>query len=399
MEVTSVSTTETPTPRTTSGGEGPPQARPPGLSIGALAVGIIMIGVFVGIVALIILSFLDAIPTITWPSFMVASDTTIEKFGLMFLAVGMFVAVMAALLFMVDSKKRVPNWTVAIAFVGPALAALLLGLLWPMVSNLIQSFYGRSPWYDQERGEFVGFDNYVTIFTTDQFQIVLRNTILWVVLVPLVSVALGLIYAVLIDRTRGEAMSKGLIFLPMAISLVGASIIWRFVYEFRSAARPQIGLANQILVWLGFDPYQFLLTAPWNTLFLIVVMIWIQTGFAMTVLSAAIKAIPDDIIEAARLDGVTGLGMFRYVTVPSIRPALLVVWVTITMTTLKVFDIVRTMTGGNFDTSVVANEFYTQSFRQFDFGLGAALAVVLFVLVFPIVTYQVGQLRLSDETR
>ena len=377
---------------------GATSSRPP-VSVAALIVGIGMILVFVGIIALIIASFFDAIPTISWPDFLVTSNTNTQKFGLMFLAIGMFVAVMAAVLFMVDSKKRVPNWTVAIAFVGPAIAALLLGLLWPMISNFIQSFYGRSPWYDDERGEFVGFDNYVEIFTTEQFQVVLRNTILWVLLVPIVSVALGLIYAVLIDRTRGEALSKGLIFLPMAISLVGASIIWRFVYEFRSAARPQIGLANQMLVWLGFDPYQFLLNAPWNTLFLIVVLIWIQTGFAMTVLSAAIKAIPDDIIEAAKLDGVTGFGMFRYVTVPSIRPALLVVWVTITMTTLKVFDIVRTMTGGNFQTSVVANEFYTQSFRQFNFGLGAALAVVLFVLVIPIIIYQVRQLRLSEEIR
>ena len=358
-----------------------------------------MILVFVGIVALIALSFFDAIPEITWPSFLVQSETAVEKFGLMFLAIGMFVAVMAIILFLVDSKKRVPNWTVAIAFVGPAIAALLLGLLWPMISNLIQSFYGGAPWYDRERSEFLGFDNYTTIFTTESFQIVLRNTLIWVALVPLISVALGLIYAVLIDRTRGEALSKGLIFLPMAISLVGASIIWKFMYEFRDVSRPQIGLLNQILVWLGLDPYQFLLTAPWNTLFLLVVLIWIQTGFAMTVLSAAIKAIPDDIIEAARLDGVTGVGMFRYVTVPSIRPALLVVWVTITMTTLKVFDIVRTMTGGNFQTSVVANEFYTQSFRQFNFGLGAALAVILFLLVIPIIIYQVRQLRLSEEIR
>jgi alpha-glucoside transport system permease protein len=397
--VTWVSSTQTPDKTESQPGGAAPVAKAPGLSAGALGVGIFMILVFVGIVALIVLSFFDAIPQITWPSFLVDSDTTVEKFGLMFLAVGMFVAVMAILLFLVDSRKRVPNWTVAIAFVGPAIAALLLGLLWPMISNLIQSFYGNSAWYDRERAEFVGFDNYVEIFTTEAFQVVLRNTIIWVLLVPLVSVALGLIYAVLIDRTRGEAVSKGLIFLPMAISLVGASIIWKFMYEFRSEARPQIGLLNQILVWLGLDPYQFLLTAPWNTIFLLVVLIWIQTGFAMTVLSAAIKAIPDDIIEAARLDGVTGLGMFRYVTVPSIRPALLVVWVTITMTTLKVFDIVRTMTGGNFQTSVVANEFYTQSFRQFNFGLGAALAVILFILVIPIIIYQVRQLRLSEEIR
>ena len=376
-----------------------PRERTTPVSYPALAVGIFMILVFVGVLGIIAASFFGAVPEITWPSFLVDTETTVEKLGLMVFVVLLFVGVMALLLLMVDSRKRVPNWTVAIAFVGPALAALLLGLIWPGISTIIQSFYGRSPWSDSERAEFVGFDNFTTLFTTTEFQVVLRNTLIWVVLVPLVAVGLGLIYAVLIDRTRGEAVSKGLIFLPMAISLVGASIIWRFIYEYRAPARPQIGLANQILVWLGLEPYQFLLTIPWNTIFLIVVMIWIQTGFAMTILSAAIKAIPDDIIEAARLDGVSGLRMFRYVTIPSIRPALLVVWVTITMTTLKVFDIVRTMTGGNFQTSVVANEFYTQSFRQFNFGLGAALAVLLFVIVIPVVVYQVRQLRLSEDIR
>src|SRR5262245_47060255 len=162
----------------------------------------------------------------------------------------------------------------------------------------------------------------------------------------------------------------------MAISFVGASIIWKFVYEYRpdQAGVNQIGLLNQILVWLGIPPQQWLIETPWNTFFLIVVMIWIQAGFAMTVLSAAIKAIPDDIIEAARIYVVCGFGLFRYVTLPSIRPAMVVVLTTIAIGTLKVFDIVRTMTGGQFDTSVVANEFYTQSFRANNQGLGAALA-------------------------
>ena len=221
------------------------------------------------------------------------------------------------------------------------------------------------------------------------------------VLVPLVATFIGLVYAVLVDRTRFETMAKTLIFLPMAISLVGASIIWQFVYEYRpdQGDIQQTGLANQILVWLGLEPYQFLLNQPWNTLFLIAVMIWIQAGFAMTVLSAAIKAIPDDIIEAARLDGLSGMGMFRHITVPSIRPALVVVLTTIAMGTLKVFDIVRTMTGGKFSTSVVAYEFYTQSFRAQNAGLGAALAVILFVLVVPIIVYNVRQMRLAEEIR
>ena len=206
-------------------------------------------------------------------------------------------------------------------------------------------------------------ENYATLFREPEYQRVLVNTAIWVLLVPLAATMIGLIYAVLVDRTRTEAFSKALVFIPMAISMVGASIIWRFVYDYRPTQATQIGLANQILKSLGLDTYQFLLTEPWNTFFLIVVMIWIQAGFAMTVLSASIKAIPDDIIEAAKLDGVSGLQMFRHITLPSIRPGMIVVLTTIAIGTLKVFDIVRTMTGGSFKTSVVANEFYTQAFR------------------------------------
>jgi alpha-glucoside transport system permease protein len=227
---------------------------------------------------------------------------------------------------------------------------------------------------------------------------VLRNTAIWVIVTPFVATAVGLIYAVLVDKARVEAFAKALVFLPMAISFVGASIIWKFVYDYRfdSPGVNQIGLLNQVLVWLGGTPQQWLLNAPLNTIFLIIVMIWVQAGFAMTILSAAIKAIPEDIIEAARIDGVSGIGLFRYVTLPSIRPALVVVLTTIGIGTLKVFDIVRTMTGGSFDTSVVANEFYTQSFRADNQGLGAALAVLLFVLVIPIVVYNIRQMRASE---
>jgi alpha-glucoside transport system permease protein len=219
-----------------------------------------------------------------------------------------------------------------------------------------------------------------------------------VILTPFLSTLIGLVYAVLVDRSRVEAAAKAVIFLPMAISLVGASIIWKFMYEYRPDQQgiEQIGLMNQVLVWLGQEPKQFLIDSPLNTLFLIVVMVWVQAGFAMTVLSAAIKAIPEDIIEAARLDGVTPVGMFRFVTLPAIRPAVVVVLTTIGIGTLKVFDIVRTVTGGQFDTSVIANEFYSQSFRSDNQGLGAALAVLLFVLVIPIVAYNIRQIRSSE---
>jgi alpha-glucoside transport system permease protein len=273
------------------------------------------------------------------------------------------------------------------AFVLPAAVLIAVGLLYPGIRTIYESFRNEAS------TEFVGLENYQTIFTTSEQVTVLRNTAIWVILTPIVATLIGLVYAVLIDRAKIEAFAKALIFLPMAISLVGASLIWKFVYDYRATENEQIGLANQILKWIGLDTYRFLLTEPWNTLFLVVIMIWVQAGFAMTVLSASIKAIPDDIVEAARLDGVSGFRMFRYITVPSIRPSLIVVLTTISIATLKVFDIVRTATGGNFNTSVLAYEFYVQSFRSFNNGLGAALAVLLFILVVPIVVYNVRQMR------
>ncbi len=322
-------------------------------------------------------------------------DTAAGKLTLMVLAIILFVVVMGAILLVIDRPRRVPRWAVTAGFVGPAVVMVVFGLVYPAIRTVQASFQ------DAAGTEYVGLENFKIALTEPMFQQVLRNTAIWVILVPIVSTFIGVVYAVLVDRTRFEKAAKALVFLPMAISMVGASIIWRFVYEYRPAEQdiPQIGLLNQLLVWLHLPPQQFLLNEPWNTFFLIVVMIWIQTGFAMTVLSAAIKAIPDDIIEAARLDGLTGIRMFRYITVPSIRPALIVVLTTIGIGTLKVFDIVRTMTGGQFGTSVVANEFYTQAFRQYNAGMGAALAVILFILVIPIVVYNVRQLRFAEEIR
>lgn len=271
-----------------------------------------------------------------------------------------------------------------------------MGLLYPAVGTIYQSFFGSS--YQPilgggNEGNFVGLDNYRRIFTNGDLLQVLQNTALWVVLTPLVATTIGLVYAVLIDRSRFEKVAKALIFLPMAISLVGASIIWKFMYDYKGSDQDQLGVLNALLKAVGVDTYRFLLTEPWNTFFLIVIIVWVQAGFAMTILSAAIKAIPDDIVEAAKLDGVNGLKLFRYITVPSIRPSLIVVLTTISITTLKVFDIVRTATGGQFGTSVLAYEFYVQSFRSFDFGLGAALATLIFVLVTPIVVYNIRQMR------
>ena len=319
--------------------------------------------------------------------------TDTQKFVQMATAILAFVAVMGVLLLLASRfSGRRADRGVAALFLLPTAVLLGIGLLYPAARTVLESFSDRAG------SSFVGLDNYTKIFTDHDELIVLRNTILWVVITPFLATSIGLVYAILVDKARFEKLAKSLIFLPMAISFVGASIIWKFVYEYRpdEAGIKQIGLLNQLLIKVGGTPQQWLLEKPWNTLFLIVIMIWIQAGFAMTILSAAIRGIPEDIVEAARLDGVGALGMFRYVTVPSIRPALVVVLTTIGIATLKVFDIVRTVTGGQFDTSVIANEFYTQSFRADNQGLGAALAVVLFLLVIPIVAYNIRQLRASE---
>jgi alpha-glucoside transport system permease protein len=319
--------------------------------------------------------------------------TLLDKLLQLLVAVAVFAAVMGVVLLVANrARGRRTDLVSGIAFVAPAVLLLLVGLLYPAGRTAMQSVL------DANSAGFVGLDNYIQIFTQPDLVVVLRNTLLWVVITPILATAIGLVYAVLVDRTRFEALAKALIFLPMAISLVGASIIWKFVYAYRPNQQniQQIGLLNQFLVWLGFEPVNFILIEGWNNLLLIVVMIWIQAGFAMTILSASIKAIPSDIIEAARLDGVGGLRLFFYITLPSIRPAVVVVVTAISIAVLKVFDIVRTMTGGQFGTSVVANEFYLQTFRLSQLGVGSALAMILFVLVVPIVIYNVRQMRKVD---
>ncbi|MEV4842808.1 sugar ABC transporter permease [Micromonospora matsumotoense] len=279
----------------------------------------------------------------------------------------------------------------ALFFLLPTLLLLTIGLVVPAIRTVLLSFM------DSGGDDWVGLRNYGWMFSEDSIVRVLLNTLIWVLLVPLVATTFGLLYAVMVDKARFESIAKSLIFLPMAISFVGASIIWKFVYAYRSEDQDQIGLLNQIVVTLGGEPRQWLLDSPLNTFLLIVIMVWIQAGFAMVVLAAAIKAIPGDIVEAARLDGVTPWQMFWQITMPSIRPALIVVVVTLSIATLKVFDIVRTATNGNYDTSVIANEMYNQAFRYGESGQGSALAVFLFILVIPIVIYQIRNLRQQRE--
>ncbi|WP_159499219.1 carbohydrate ABC transporter permease [Microbacterium sp. 18062] len=303
-------------------------------------------------------------------------------------------AVFGAGLFLLDFRARSGTGYLVqlLAFLAPAMLLLLVGLILPSIQTFIGAFQNAAG------NAFVGFDNFAWIFTQPDGVRTVVNTIVWVLLAPTFSTAIGLAYAVFIDKTRGEKVYKVLVFMPMAISFVGASIIWRFVYEYRSAEYEQIGLLNQIIVWLGGTPQQWLLGEPWNTLFLIVVLIWVQTGFAMVVLSAAIKGVPIEQLEAAELDGTNAWQRFWSVTVPSIRPSIIVVLTTISIASLKVFDIVRTMTAGSYGTSVIANEMYTQ-FTKFEAGRSAAFAVVLFILVLPIVVYNARQIAKQREIR
>lgn len=300
------------------------------------------------------------------------------------------------LIFFIGSraKGRLQSPVAIVVFLGPAILLLAYGLIVPAFRTTVGSFQ------DAGGNDWVGLSNYVWIFTAEGNSTFLINTVLWLIIAPVMSTALGLTLALLLDRMRRESISKSLIFMPMAISFVGAGIIWGLIYEYRDPSKPQVGLLSQVVMWLGVeDPPNWLLWQPFNNFLLMIIMIWIQVGFAMVVLSAAIKAIPSDVVEAAELDGASGFRLFSKVTIPMIRGTLIVVLTTIMIAVLKIFDIVRTMTNGNFGTQVVANEMYAQAFVSFDVGRGSALAVVLFVAVIPLIVYNVVQLRKEKAIR
>jgi len=307
---------------------------------------------------------------------------------------------------------RVSQPLALLVFLGPALVLLFVGLIYPALRTTYLSFF------NSDSTEWRGLANYAWVFTDPDQRQVLINTAIWIIVAPLAATGIGLLLALLIDRMKRESVAKSLIFMPMAISFVGASIIWGLVYQYRTSClvdlaagavcpedqlNPQVGLLPQILMWLGMDdPPNLLLvdTLRLNTFLLIVVMIWIQVGFAMVVLSAAIKGIPADVIEAASIDGASGFKLFRQVTIPMIRGTLIVVLTTIAIATLKVFDIVRTLgAGGRANTDVLANSMYDKAFTQDQAGRGAALAVVLFLAVTPLIIYNIRQLREERATR
>jgi alpha-glucoside transport system permease protein len=222
---------------------------------------------------------------------------------------------------------------------------------------------------------------------------------MWIVFGSTLSVVFGLLVAVLADRSKFERTSKSLIFLPMAISFVGAGIIWNFMYEIRPGGAPQIGVLNAITVALGGSPHpwdKWIDIAPWNNLFLILIVIWLQTGFAMVLFSAALKSVPEEILEAARVDGATEIQSFFRIMIPYILGTIITVWTTIIIFTLKIFDVVWVMTGGQFGTHVIATQFYRQSFTARNSGVGSAIAIILLLAVIPVMIYNLRQFRESE---
>lgn len=277
-------------------------------------------------------------------------------------------------------------------FMAPATIMLTLGLIYPAIATIFKSFF------DKTGENFVGLENYFWVFTNSTGTASIVNTLLWAILAPTISVAIGLAYAVFIDRARGEKILKVLVFMPVAISFVGAGIIWKFMYDARQG--DQIGLLNAVVTAFGGDPIQWLAIKPViNTLMLLVVFIWTQTGFAMVILSAAIKAVPVEQMEAAQLDGTNAWERFRNVTVPGIRSSLIVVLTTITIASLKVYDIVAVMTGGRDDTTVLGFEMVNQQQRFQSYGHSSALAVVLFLFVLPLIVYNARSLAKQREIR
>lgn len=279
-------------------------------------------------------------------------------------------------------------------YLAPALLLLGVFLVYPSVETIRLSFYGP-------RSEtFVGVQNYARAFTSRPMVIAFRNNLLWLGVFTLFTVGMGLVLAVVLDRVRYEAVVKSIIFLPMAISYVAAGVIWRFVYAFRPAVAPQIGLLNAIVVGLGGQPIGWLIQRPWiNNLALIVVGVWVWTGFCMVILSAAYKGIPKEMQEAARIDGANEWQVFRHVTIPFLKSTLAVVTTTMIVFVLKVFDIVYMMTNGAYDTDVIANRMYNEMFQFNNYGMASAIAVILFLAIIPFLVLNVRRFRVQEAVR
>jgi alpha-glucoside transport system permease protein len=270
-------------------------------------------------------------------------------------------------------------------FVGPALAILAWYLVLPTLRSLYLSFFGPAS------NKFVGLANYAYVFTDRVMLSAFRNNLLWLVLGTGLSVLFGLIIALMAERSHLERFSKALIFLPMAISFIGAGVIWKYVYAYQPPGAAQIGILNALVTALGGQPVGWLTARPWNTLFLIVILVWMQTGFAMIVLSAALRGVPGSLKEAARIDGAGEFRVILSIVIPYVRGTIVTVSTTILIITLKIWDIVYSMTNGLYGTEVLASQQYKQMFKFLNYGRGSAIAIILLIAVIPVMWYNLKQ--------
>ena len=278
-------------------------------------------------------------------------------------------------------------------FIFPALLFLVVYLVYPVIETV------RLSLFDKYAQGFVGLDNYVWAFTDPGFWQAALNNLGWLVIVPLASTALGLIIATLADRLWWGNIAKSLVFMPMAISFVGASVIWKFVYAYRGPGPNQIGVLNAIVTAMGFQAQPWITIPYLNSFLLMIILIWVQTGFAMVILSAALRGVPEETLEAARIDGASGFRIFFDIMIPQIWSTIIVVWTTITITVLKVFDIVYAMTNGEFQTQVLANYMYRWMFINGDFGKGSTIAVIIMLVVTPIMVWNIRRANAEQGTR
>ena len=286
-------------------------------------------------------------------------------------------------------------------FLAPVLLLIVVFLIIPVLLTIYQSFLKQDQF---GLTSFGGLDNYVALFSSAGFLNTLFNNLLWIIFVPALTVIIGLAVATLADRLgpKREKTFKSMIFLPMSISFIAAATIWAFVYAYNAPGQPQVGLLNA--VWTGIsgaDP------VPWlqntflhaNSFLIMAVVIWLNAGYAMVLLSAAIKAVPEETIEAARIDGANERQAFFRVIVPQIRTTIVAVFITVLITVMKIFDIVFAMTSGQFGTNVLGTEFYNQLFSFNNPGKAAAVVVILLIAVIPVVIYQIRSYRQQEALR
>jgi alpha-glucoside transport system permease protein len=301
---------------------------------------------------------------------------------------GYLVLVERALALLPDRRRGgVRPWL----WLAPALALAVIFLVYPALETI------RLSLYDATSTKFVGLANFAYVFTDGGMLGALRNNLLWIVFFTTITVTFGLLVAVLTDRVPYESVAKAIVFLPMAVSFVAAGVIWKFMYDYRPPGLPQTGAINALVTSVGAEPHAWLIESPGNNFALIAVAVWTWVGFCTVILSAGLKGIAPEILEAARVDGASELMIFRHVIVPLMSPTIAVVATTMVIFALKAFDIVYVMTNGNYDTEVIANRMYKEMFNVRDFGRAAAIAVVLLAAIVPVMWFNVGRFRAQEE--